>query len=60
MSSATNTQEVLRWELIFCLIRQLNQQKIHLPPHTQEHPTIRTGVRLQAQLLIIIINNTLE
>jgi len=29
-----------------------------LPPHTQDHQTTRTGVRLQAQLLVIIINNT--
>ena len=31
---------------------------LNLPPHTQEHTTTHTGVRLQAQLLVIIINNT--
>ena len=29
-----------------------------LPPHTQHHPTTHAGVRLQAQILVIVINNT--
>jgi len=33
-------------------------QSLMLPPHTQDHQTTHTGVQLQAQLLVIIINNT--